>query len=198
MSKELKIIITPNPVLRQEAKEITPDLIKSQKIQNLISGMKETLKKTPNGVGLAAPQIGESLRIFIVSEEAEEIDRTENKRWKKQNKEWERNEEKPYEKKEWKYHVFINPSVKKLSKKKLEGPEGCLSVPEKFGLVRRSEKTTVQYLDETGRKFTRGFANFFARVIQHELDHLNGNLFIDKAEKMIENSLRDKTMAEEK
>lgn len=197
MSKELKIILTPNLMLRQEAKEMPPDSIKTPKIQHLISDMKETLKKTSNGVGLAAPQIAESLRIFIVSEEAEEIDKVKNKRWEEEREEWKRNNTKPYEEREWKYYVFINPLVKKISKKKLEGPEGCLSVPEKFGLVRRAEKITIQYFDETGKKFTRGFAKFFARVIQHELDHLNGTLFIDKAEKKIVNSPSDKMIMDE-
>ena len=197
MSKELEIIITPNKVLRQEAREVPSDSIKTPKIQNLILNMKETLKKTLNGVGLAASQVGESLRIFIVSEEAEEIDKVKNQRWEEKREEWKRSSTKPYEEKEWKYYVFINPMVKKISKKKLEGPEGCLSVPEKFGLVKRAEKITVKAYDEKGTKFTRGFTKFFARVIQHELDHLNGALFIDKAEKMLESSLRDKTMIEE-
>ena len=197
MSKELEIIITPNKVLRQEAREVPSDSIKTPKIQNLILNMKETLKKTLNGVGLAASQVGESLRIFIVSEEAEEIDKVKNQRWEEKREEWKRSNTKPYEEKEWKYYVFINPMVKKISKKKLEGPEGCLSVPEKFGLVKRAEKITVKAYDEKGTKFTRGFTKFFARVIQHELDHLNGALFIDKAEKMLESSLRDKTMIEE-
>ena len=197
MPKELEIIITPNKVLRQEAKEVAPEAIKTSKIQHLILDMKETLKKTPNGVGLAAPQVGESLRVFIVSEEAEEIDKVKNQRWEKKREEWKRNNTKPYEEKEWKYYVFMNPTVKKTAKKKLEGPEGCLSVPEKFGLVRRAEKITIQYFDETGQKLTRGFTKFFARVVQHELDHLNGTLFIDKAEKILETSPRDKLTKEE-
>jgi peptide deformylase len=68
-----------------------------------------------------------------------------------------------------------------LSRKKVDGSEGCLSVPGKFGIVRRNEKITVEALDENGKKITRGAANFFARVLQHELDHLEGILFIDKA-----------------
>lgn len=159
--------------------------ILSPKIQGLILNMKETLKNTPNGVGLAAPQIGELLRLFIVSEEAEEIDKVKNQRWEETREEWKRNNTKPYDEKAWKYYVFINPVVKKTSKKKLAGPEGCLSVPEKFGLVKRAEKISIQYFDENGKKITRGFAKFFARVVQHELNHLEGVLFIDKVEKMI-------------
>lgn len=190
MLKNMQLTIIPNPVLRRKTEEISPGSIKTPRIQNLISGMKETLKKTTNGVGLAAPQIGESLRIFIVSEEAEEIDKVKNQRWEEKREEWKRNNTKPYEEREWNYYVYVNPTVKKISKKKLEGPEGCLSVPEKFGLVKRAEKISIQYFDETGKKLTRGFSKFFARVVQHELDHLNGTLFIDKVERMLESSPR--------
>ena len=76
--------------------------------------------------------------------------------------------------------------VKKLSKSKIEYPEGCLSVPGQFGFVKRSEKITVEAYDEAGKKFIRGASKFYARVIQHELDHLNGVLFIDKVERFID------------
>lgn len=197
MPKIIPIVKEPEKVLRKKTKEVGPREILSPKIQGLILNMKETLKNTPSGVGLAAPQIGESLRIFIVSEEAEEIDMVKNKRWEEEREEWKRNNNKPYEEREWKYYVFINPVIKKIAKKKLQGPEGCLSVPEKFGLVKRGEKITVQAYDERGQKFTRGFARFFARVVQHELDHLEGVIFIDKAEKMLESSLRGKTGTQE-
>lgn len=140
--------------------------------------MKETLKSTPDGVGLAAPQIGVSLRIFIASEEAEEIDRTRRKR---------RDEDKkPYEEREWKYYVYINPMIKNIARKKIEDSEGCLSVRGKYGIVKRHEKITVEAYDEFGKKFTRGASKFFARVLQHELDHLEGTLFIDKADKIMD------------
>lgn len=140
--------------------------------------MKATLAATPDGVGLAAPQVGKSLRIFIVSSEAEEIDYTDKEARDK------RQETSGTEKRSWKYYVFINPVVKNSSRRKLEGPEGCLSVPGKYGNVKRNEKITVEAYDESGRKFTRGASRFLARVIQHELDHLNGILFIDKAENL--------------
>lgn len=156
--------------------------IKSKKIQGLIADMKETLKHTPDGVGLAAPQVNESLRLFIVSEEAEEIDRIELR--KKEAEGAESEEIEPYPKREWNYYVFINPIVKKISKQKLSGTEGCLSVPGKFGQLSRQEKITVAAYDEYGKKFTRGATRFFARVLQHELDHLQGVLFIDKTEEL--------------
>lgn len=149
--------------------------------------MKETLSHTPDGVGLAAPQVGESLRIFIVSDEAEEIDRAQKAGWKRRKAEsLEKKENEPYEKRAWKYYVFVNPVVKKISRAMLEDAEGCLSVPKKYGTVMRYEKITVEARDEHGKKITRGASKFFARVMQHELDHLEGVLFIDKMEREIQ------------
>lgn len=190
MAEIKPIVKEPNKVLRAKAKDVAANDIRGKKIQRIIADMKIALKSTPDGVGLAAPQVGESLRIFIVSEEAEEIDRAEKKGWKRRKEESpEEKNEKPYEKREWKYHVFINPVVKNTSKNKLSGPEGCLSVPRKYGTVRRNEKITVEAHDEHGKKFIRGASRFFARVIQHELDHLEGTLFIDKAEKIFESEI---------
>lgn len=178
MTKILPIVKEPHKVLRKKAAEIPISAITSPTIQELIGSMKETLKNTPDGVGLAAPQVGKSLRLFIASDEAEEIDKRE--REKKQKTEPPKEGEKPYEARIWHYYIFINPVVKKMSKQALLGPEGCLSLPEKFGDVARKEKITVEAYDEQGEKFIRGASRFFARVIQHELDHLEGTLFIDK------------------
>ncbi|OHA00651.1 MAG: hypothetical protein A3C07_04330 [Candidatus Sungbacteria bacterium RIFCSPHIGHO2_02_FULL_47_11] len=182
MANVQPIVKEPNKVLRKQAREIPIRNIQTPHIQLLVSQMKETLKNTKDGVGLAAPQVGESLRIFIVSEEAEEIDKVRGEKWEEKREEWKKTGEKPYEVREWKYYVFINPVVKKVSRKKLDGPEGCLSVPGKFGQVRRHEKITIESHDEHGKKFVRGTSKFFARVIQHELDHLEGILFIDKTD----------------
>lgn len=175
------IVKEPSQVLRAKAKELPIKDVTSRRIKELIGSMKETLKSTPDGVGLAAPQVGESLRIFIASEEAEEIDRLSKENLSAENK-----EEKRKAKKErgWKYYVFINPVVKNKSRTKVDGLEGCLSIPGKYGDVRRLQKITVEAYDEHGKKFTRGASNFFARVIQHELDHLEGILFIDRAKNM--------------
>lgn len=189
MAEKREIVKIPHKVLRKKAAEVPLRSIAAPQIQRLIVQMKEALKNTPDGVGLAAPQIGESLRIFIVSEEAKEIDKAEKEGWKRRQEDSpEVRNEKPYEEREWKYYAFINPTVKNISKKKLEGSEGCLSVPGKFGSVRRHEKITVEAYDEQGKKFTRGASRFFARVMQHELDHLGGVLFIDKAERIIESA----------
>ncbi len=144
--------------------------------------MKATLKHTPDGVGLAAAQIGRSLRVFIVSEESEEINKTE-RRWRRDHIAYK--EGKPYEARAWRYDVYINPTVKNRSRKKYADVEGCLSVPGKYGTVERSEKITVDAYDEHGKKFTRGTTRFVARVLQHELDHLDGTLFIDKVKEWV-------------
>ena len=84
-------------------------------------------------------------------------------------------------KKQWTYYTFINHIIRKSSKKKTSETEGCLSVPKTYGTVERSEKITVEAYDETGKKFQRGTSKLYARVMQHEIDHLNGILFIEKA-----------------
>ena len=190
MAQKLPIVKIPEKVLRKTSKDVPVGSISSKATQNLIGDMKKTLAETPNGVGLAASQVGESLRLFIVSEEAEEIDRLEKKLGRRVRRGKIRdekvNEADTYEKREWKHYVFINPKVLNRSRTKIDRAEGCLSVPKKFGDVARFEKITVSAYDENGKKFTRGTARFFARVIQHELDHLDGTLFIDKAKNLID------------
>lgn len=184
MPNALPIVKEPNPVLRKKSRDIAVGDIKSKKIQDLIAAMKITLKGTPDGVGLAAPQVGENLRLFIISDEAEEIDRAETAR-RKSKKERPPNDIKPYPVRDWHYYVFVNPQVATGSQKKVDGSEGCLSVPGVFGAIKRREKITVQALDENGKKFMRGESRFFARVMQHELDHLEGILFIDHATHLV-------------
>lgn len=182
-NKILPLVALPQHILHKKAADVPHAGIRTPETQRLIAAMKATLATTPDGVGLAAPQVGQSLRLFIVSEEAEEIDRAEKSGWERRKKEDpEDRQERPYEQRPWKYYIFINPVVKNRSRRMREGPEGCLSVPGKFGTVRRHEKITVKALDEHGKAFMRGSAGFFARVVQHELDHLEGTLFIDKAE----------------
>jgi len=185
-TKLLPIVKEPDKAMRKKAADILIRDISKPKIQGLIAAMKAALASTPDGVGLAAPQVGRSIAIFIVSEEAEEIDRAEKQGWERRMKESpEIKSEKPYQNRDWKYYVFINPEVKNRSRRRDDGPEGCLSVPGKFGMVKRYEKITVEAYNELGKKFTRGTSRFFARVIQHELDHLEGTLFIDRTKKIL-------------
>lgn len=191
MANILDIVKEPDKVLRGKAKEVPPDSILTAPVQRLVTQMKDTLAATPDGVGLAAPQVGKPLQIFIVSEEAENIDRIEKMLIEKKSEPISPEIKLP-QKERWNYHVFVNPIVKNVSKRKIGRSEGCLSVPGKFGEVRRHEKITVEAYDENGKKFTRGAARFFARVMQHELDHLRGTLFIDKAEKIFESNIGKK------
>ena len=170
----LNILADPNPILRKRADEVPLEEIRTARIRNIIQAMKEALKRSDDGVGLAAPQIGHSVRIFLVSEEAEGIDKEEDIKTDETKK------------REWEYLTFINPVITKFSTKKTDMAEGCLSVPGIFGMVRRPEKVTVEWLDEFGKKHSRGCSKFFARVIQHETDHINGILFIDKMHKRLD------------
>ncbi|CAN5332209.1 peptide deformylase [soil metagenome] len=152
----LKVVGVKDPVLRQKAK---PVLKIDKKILGLIADMHDTLKsqKDPEGVGLAAPQIGKSLRIFVV----------DYKNLKR---------------------VIINPEIVEISKvKKLNSEskekdilEGCLSLPHYYGPIKRSKKIKIKFMDEKGKEQTEEFEGFNAQIIQHEIDHLNGTLFIDK------------------
>lgn len=163
-----EILVHPHPILRRKATEISLAEIGSSNIQTLIKTMRSVLAASEDGIGLAAPQIGHSVRLFLVSEEALAIDRGENA------------EPKDGKKKIWNALVFINPVIKKFSGKKTDMVEGCLSVPGIYGMVRRPEKIDVEWHDEEGKKHSRGCSKFFARVIQHETDHINGVLFTDK------------------
>lgn len=143
----LKIITNPNPILRQKAKEITD--VSTREIQKLIPEMIETMLKK-DGLGLAAPQISQSIRLIAVRHKNGEI-------------------------------AMINPKIVKKSLLKEWDEEGCLSVPNIFGEVKRCKKITIKYLDENGKQHKMSGEGLFARVIQHEIDHLDGVLFIDKA-----------------
>ena len=156
-----------NPVLRQIAHEVPIKDIRSANIKKIIAQMKKTLTSQADGVAMAGPQIGNALRIVIISGKVFDA---RFKRGEIQNV------------KNWPPDIaLINPKITKLSKEKKWLPEGCLSVRPWWGDVRRSEKTTITAYDETGKKFTRGGSGLLAQIFQHEVDHLDGVLFIDKA-----------------
>jgi len=158
-----KILQRDAPVLREIAKNVALKDISSKKFKAIIAKMKTALHAEDDGVAIAAPQIGVSLRVFIVAGRTLAIIKNEEGR---------------------KYPdlVFINPSLIKLSKKKKKMEEGCLSVRWLYGEVERSEKATINAYDEHGKKVHLGAAGLLAQIFQHEVDHLNGILFIDKAE----------------
>lgn len=160
-----------NPALREIAREIPLADISSARIQKLINDMEALLAQEKYGVALAASQVGEPLRLFIVSGKALARDSRNSP------DEPEKNEELPAVPDQ----VYINPVVLKMSRTKKEKHEGCLSVRGKWGIVARAEKTMLTAYNEKGEEITRGASGFLAHVFQHEMDHLDGILYTDKA-----------------
>jgi len=156
------IVQKDDRVLRLVAKPVPLELILSPEIQKMLKDMSQALAAESDGVALAAPQVGKSWRIFVVSGKV--LD-----------------EEKPPPD-----LIFINPKIKKASKTKAEMEEGCLSVRWIYGHVKRSTRVTVEAYNENGKKFTYNGSGLMAQIFQHEMDHLEGTLFIDKADSLQE------------
>jgi peptide deformylase len=181
-----KILQKDAPVLRKIAKSIRVADIKTPKIQKALREMSASLASQSDGVALAAPQIGYSLQVFVVSgkilikNQTKNTDSTKNE---KQGKEPDKETSKKIPD-----LVFINPKISKLSRGKEWVPEGCLSVRPLYGLTHRSKKATVTAYDKDGKKFTRGASGLLAQIFQHETDHLRGILFIDHAKEIREES----------
>lgn len=172
MPKVKPILQKEEKVLRQIAKEIPAKDFKTLKLKKIIKEMSDALASQDDGVAIAAPQIGYSLRIFLVA------GRVFDKNFLKGREIIEKTEDK----------VYINPKIIKLSKDKEWMQEGCLSVRPVYGKTNRSKKATIEAYNENGDKFTQGASNLLAQIFQHETDHLNGILFIDHAKDLrIEN-----------
>lgn len=181
-----KILQKEEKVLRKVAKEVPIRDIKSIKIKKILKEMSSSLKSQNDGVAIAAPQIGYSLRIFLVSGKifAKDFGKPEGEKILNQNNLVSEKEEKIPD------LVFINPKISKLSREKEWMPEGCLSVRPLYGKTWRSKKATVTAYDENGKKFERGASALLAQIFQHETDHLNGILFIDHAKDVKAESIK--------
>ncbi len=160
---KIKIIKKGNKILSQKTEEVASTDIKSAEIQNIVKKLKQAIAENEEAVAVAAPQIGKSLRIFVVSEYV----------FSPENKEKKKND--------YDYLVFINPKILKKSREQKVLTEGCLSTENIYGTIKRSEKIKVEAYDENGKKFTKSGKGLFSQVIQHEMDHLEGVLFTDKA-----------------
>ncbi len=172
----LDILQVGHPVLRKIAHSVAVKDITGPVIKDVLKRMKEALASQDDGVAIAAPQIGESYRIFVVSGKIFD-DRF------KRGKGIPKGEKPAHED-----VVFINPEIVKLSTKTKWLDEGCLSVRPIYGQVKRSLNATVKAYDEHGKKFERGGGGLLAHIFQHEIDHLDGILFIDKARNTHEGS----------
>ena len=171
-----KILQQKEKILHKVAHEVYVADIKSKKIQNVLKDMSASLQSQDDGVAIAAPQIGYSLRIFVVSGKIFTEDFVSG--GKASTPEGVPVKSIGEKKKDL---VFINPKISRLSRDKEWVPEGCLSVRWLYGQTLRSKKATVTAYDEHGKKFTRGASGLLAQIFQHETDHLNGILFIDHA-----------------
>ena len=158
------IVQIGSPVLRQIAKPVSKKEFDSKELKALLVKMKKALSKEKYGVAIAAPQVGESLRLFVVAGRAFDED-TED----------EGSKSKTLDK------VFINPVLLRVSRKKKEMSEGCLSVRGKYGAVLRHEKASIKAFDEAGKPFIYHGSGLIAHIFQHECDHLDGILYVDKA-----------------
>jgi peptide deformylase len=183
-----KIVQKDADVLREKAAPVPVSEIATLKIKKILAEMKTALDSQDDGVALAAPQIGYSMRVFIVSEKVARIIKERRSKRKRGS-----NDQNPEQTEtvddtlvSLEHTIFINPVIKKLSREKMFVEEGCLSVRWLYGEVRRSSKTTVEAYDENGKKFTAGASGLLAQIFQHEIDHLNGVLFTDKARKLEE------------
>ena len=152
-----KIATIPDPVLRRKARKVTDF---GPELQTLIDDMVDTMREAP-GVGLAAPQVSESLRVLVV-EFGDEEDETVPP----------------------KLYAVVNPEITRGSNELVSGTEGCLSVPGFLGEVERMESITLRGQNRHGQPIRIKSNGWLARIFQHEIDHLNGEIFTDRAERV--------------
>jgi peptide deformylase len=162
----LKICEIGNPVLRKVARQLTSEEIVTDMIQNLIGYMRETMRDAP-GVGLAAPQIGESLQIAVIEDKAEYHKGLTDAQLQERQR-------KPVD-----FHVIINPQIELLSPIDTLFFEGCLSIPRLMAEVPRSLSVRVTCLNERAEPHAILAEGWYARILQHEIDHLQGRLYTD-------------------
>lgn len=153
----LNVITEPNPLLHQVSKNLTADEINSPTTKEFIGNLIDTMY-AKDGVGIASVQVGNPIQLCVIARDFTP-DKTADL-------------------------ILINPNFVKASVLREWAEEGCLSVPNIYGSVRRYKKIKVSALNIKGNKIEFIARDFFARIIQHEIDHLNGILFIEKAKKI--------------
>jgi peptide deformylase len=176
----IKIAIVGEPVLRAAARELSREQILSPEIQSLIESMRETVRDAP-GVGLAAPQIGESLQLAVIEDKAEYHKTLTEAELRERGRT------------EVPFHVIVNPRIELLTEPTETFFEGCLSLPGFTALVPRAKRVRVQCLDHRGEPRTIDASGWYARILQHEIDHLRGSLYIDRMQTTSFSSLENYT-----
>jgi peptide deformylase len=150
-----------NPILNQKTCMLSKQEVQSPKIQKLIGDMFYTLEEKKYGVALAAPQVGQSIALTVINIKPTRI-------------------RPDLPKNQWAKMAVINPKITKTYGKRSQLWEGCVSFPNAFAKVPRYKKIELQYLDEKGTGHKKVFEGLLAHVLQHETDHLNGHLFVEK------------------
>lgn len=163
----LEIVQTGDPVLRKVARQMSEDEIRSESTQRLIAQMRDTMRAAP-GVGLAAPQIGESIQLAVIEDRIDYIKDVSAEQLAARQRE-------PID-----FHVIINPKLTIVGNTTVDFFEGCLSVEGFAAVVRRGASVLVDCLNERAEPVRLKGLGWYARILQHEIDHLNGTLYIDR------------------
>jgi peptide deformylase len=163
----LTIIQTGDPVLRKVARPLSVAEIRSDSTTRLIEEMRDTMRAAP-GVGLAAPQIGESIQLAVIEDQIDYIKEVSSEELAKRQRS-------PVD-----FHVIINPRISIIGDETVDFFEGCLSVEGFVATVRRATNVRVECLNERAEPIIINAQGWYARILQHEIDHLNGTLYIDR------------------
>lgn len=163
----LKLVQAGEPILRRRADPLTPKEIASREIARLIDDMRETLEDAP-GVGLAAPQVGVPVQLAIVEDRPE------------YSKDIAADQLAERERIPVPFHVIINPVLEPIGRSQVDFFEGCLSLNGFTAVVPRFRQVRVSCIDESGTERKIEATGWYARILQHEIDHLNGTLYIDR------------------
>jgi peptide deformylase len=174
----LKIVEVGDPVLRAAARPLTPEEARGPQLAALIELMRETMRDAP-GVGLAAPQIGESLQLAVIEDRADYQSSADAEELAARGRA-------PVP-----FHVIINPRLQVVDAGPIVFPEGCLSVPGFLAQVPRAAAVRVDALDHHGQPITINASGWYARILQHEIDHLLGNLYVDRMDTRTFSSMRE-------
>ena len=164
---KLEIVQAGDPVLRQQSRALTKEEIVSPPIQQLIESMRETMYAAP-GVGLAAPQIGESIQLAVIEDKQEYLDGVSADHLAR------------LQRSAVPFHVVINPKIFILEESSAQFFEGCLSVEGYQAVVNRALNVLVECLNERGEEVIIRAHGWYARILQHEIDHLGGTLYVDR------------------
>ena len=164
---KLKIVQVGDPVLRQAARELSADEVRSASVQQVIELMRETMRDAP-GVGLAAPQVGESLRLAVIEDRAEYAAGVPGDRLAERGRS-------PVP-----FHVLVNPRLSPVGEETRLFFEGCLSLSGFVALVQRAHAVRVEALNERAEPVVIEARGWYARILQHGLDHFDGRVYVDR------------------